>query len=420
MRSIFIEELVSALSGMDPEEQKDVLGSLISPQDVAARMDGSVFNIITRGQGLFSVKALLSEIGIAEDDPRSRYFENTSGYLIDRKYVLSLRAIAAKKETIARNAGGVQITSGGKMVWWIPNAGLAEFAEKIGALQTEYASVADEIYRDYWAIRSESVSNIREAAERTWKDLESASPGCTGLTLSGYTDSAVRTFDERFVTREKIHEKIRLDVLLVDRDYPPAVWEIGEAVRRSSEEDPGSPVPRQLSLPGSDPGSGVEAIRNGFMRESVMGTRDAVDTEVEMRLGELARTLEDAANAENAKGPLYRKLRNQLSILRRHEGTRTSVDRVIAHLDGILESGGSVSRRDIGIMNRLVSDSIDEVIRSISVDAITSEMALLVRDGNANEALRRLSDLKAELEESLSTANIMQSMVLGKVAGESL
>lgn len=115
----FIEQLVSALAGMDAPEQAEVLGSLINGQDLEAQINGAVFNIITRGQAVFSTKALLAEIGISEDDPRSRCYETTSGYLIDKMFVLELRRISAKKDTIARNAGGIQIGASGKFVWWI-------------------------------------------------------------------------------------------------------------------------------------------------------------------------------------------------------------------------------------------------------------------------------------------------------------
>ena len=67
-------------------------------------------------------------------------------------------------------------------------------------------------------------------------------------------------------------------------------------------------------------------------------------------------------------------------------------------------------------MNRLVSDSIDEVVKSIQVDALTTEMAVLVQSGDANLALSRLQELKEELEDSLRTAKAMQSIMLEKVA----
>ena len=67
-------------------------------------------------------------------------------------------------------------------------------------------------------------------------------------------------------------------------------------------------------------------------------------------------------------------------------------------------------------MNRLVSDSIDEVVRSIQVDALTTEMAVLVQNGDANLALSRLQELKDELEDSLRTAKAMQSMMLEKIS----
>ena len=96
----FIEQLVSALSGMNKNEQIDVLGSLINGQDLEAQINGAVFNIVIRGLAVFSTKALLAEIGISEDDPRSQCYETTSGYLIDKRFILELRRISAKKDTI--------------------------------------------------------------------------------------------------------------------------------------------------------------------------------------------------------------------------------------------------------------------------------------------------------------------------------
>ena len=115
----FIEQLVSVLSGMNKNEQIDVLCSLINGQDLEAQINGAVFNIVIRGLAVFSTKALLAEIGISEDDPRSQCYETTSGYLIDKKFILELRRISAKKDTIARNAGGIQIGANGKFCWWV-------------------------------------------------------------------------------------------------------------------------------------------------------------------------------------------------------------------------------------------------------------------------------------------------------------
>ena len=75
-----------------------------------------------------------------------------------------------------------------------------------------------------------------------------------------------------------------------------------------------------------------------------------------------------------------------------------------------------ITQRDVNVMNRLVSDSIDEVVKSIQVDALTTEMAVLVQSGDANLALSRLQELKEELEDSLRTAKAMQTMMLEKVS----
>ena len=64
----FIEQLVSALSGMKTTEQIDVLGSLINGQDLEAQINGAVFNIVIRGLAVFSTKALLAENGYEDTD----------------------------------------------------------------------------------------------------------------------------------------------------------------------------------------------------------------------------------------------------------------------------------------------------------------------------------------------------------------
>lgn len=414
--SNFINHLVKAISGMSANEQADVLGSLINGQDLEAQINGAVFNIVTRGLAVFSTKALLAEIGISEDDPRSQCYETTSGYLIDKKFILELRRISAKKDTIARNAGGIQIGASGKFVWWLPNEGIAEFAEKIRELQNEYSNIVEEIYQDYWRIRSVSADNIQKAAEKTWQDYQARKPGAMDIPLDEYVSAAISAFNDKFIRRDQLHEKIRIDVFIQEKDYHPAVKNIAEEMRRSASQVRTNPVPRQLNLLGEPDVPDIEEIKSGFQRESRMGTVDAVNTEIELRLGDLAKTLEDAADSEAAKGPVYRKLRNQLSIVRKHKGTRGSVDMVISHLDRILDSGCVITQRDVNVMNRLVADSIDEVVKSIRVDALTTEMAVLVQSGDANLALSRLQELKEELEDSLRTAKAMQSMMLEKVS----
>ncbi len=412
----FIEQLVSELAGMDADEQKEVLGSLINGQDVAAQINGAVFNIITRGLAAFSTKALLAEIGIEDSDPRARCYETTSGFLIDKKYVLQLRKIAAKKDTIAKNAGGIQIGVSGKFLWWLPNEGIPGFADGIREIQTEYSNVVDEIYRDYWTIRSVSADNIQKAAEKTWLDFERKSPGSMDLPVSEYVANAVSAFDEKFIRRDQLHEKIRIDVFIQEKEFHPAVRKIAEKMKKSSQRTQNTGTPTQLNLLGTPDEPDIEEIKSGFQRESRLGTVDAVNTEIEMRLGDLAKTLEDATAEDAAKGPVFRKLRNQLSIVKKHKGTRGSVDMVISHLDRILDSGGVITQRDINVMNRLVADSIDEVLKSIQMDALTTEMAVLVQSGDANQALSRLQELREQIEDSLRTAKAMQSMMLEKVS----
>ena len=412
----FIEQLVSTLTGMNKNEQIDVLGSLINGQDLEAQINGAVFNIVIRGSAVFSTKALLAEIGISEDDPRSQCYETTSGYLIDKRFILELRRISAKKDTIARNAGGIQIGANGKFCWWVPNEGLAEFAQKIRDLQNEYSSVVEEIYRDYWSIRSVSASNIQKAAEKTWQDYDTQKPGSMNISQADYVSSAVKAFNEKFIRRDQLHEKIHIDVFLQEKDYHPIVMDIAEKMRQSASGQRINGSPQQLNLLGDPDIPDIEEIKSSFQRESRMGTVDAVNAEIEMRLGDLAKTLEDATASDSAKGPVYRKLRNQLNIVKKHKGTRGSVDRVISHLDRILDSGCVITQRDVNVMNRLVSDSIDEVVKSIQVDALTTEMAVLVQSGDANLALSRLQELKEELEDSLRTAKAMQTMMLEKVS----
>ena len=402
--------------GSPRNEQIDVLGSLINGQDLEAQINGAVFNIVIRGLAVFSTKALLAEIGISEDDPRSQCYETTSGYLIDKRFILELRRISAKKDTIARNAGGIQIGANGKFCWWVPNEGLAEFAQKIRDLQNEYSSVVEEIYRDYWSIRSVSASNIQKAAEKTWQDYDTQKPGSMNISQADYVSSAVKAFNEKFIRRDQLHEKIHIDVFLQEKDYHPIVMDIAEKMRQSASGQRINGSPQQLNLLGDPDIPDIEEIKSSFQRESRMGTVDAVNAEIEMRLGDLAKTLEDATASDSAKGPVYRKLRNQLNIVKKHKGTRGSVDRVISHLDRILDSGCVITQRDVNVMNRLVSDSIDEVVKSIQVDALTTEMAVLVQSGDANLALSRLQELKEELEDSLRTAKAMQTMMLEKVS----
>ena len=236
------------------------------------------------------------------------------------------------------------------------------------------------------------------------------------VSQADYVSSAVNAFDEKFIRRDQLHEKIRIDVFLQEKDYHPVVMNIAEKMRQNASSQRINGNPQQLNLLGDPDIPDIEEIKSGFQRESRMGTVDAVNAEIEMRLGDLAKTLEDATASDSAKGPVYRKLRNQLNIVKKHKGTRGSVDRVISHLDRILDSGCVITQRDVNVMNRLVSNSIDEVVKSIQVDALTTEMAVLVQSGDANLALSRLQELKEELEDSLRTAKAMQTMMLEKVS----
>ena len=65
----FIEQLVSVLSGMNKNEQIDVLCSLINGQDLEAQINGAVFNIVIRGLAVFQQRLCLPKSGFLKMIP---------------------------------------------------------------------------------------------------------------------------------------------------------------------------------------------------------------------------------------------------------------------------------------------------------------------------------------------------------------
>jgi len=177
-----LDQLYDSLDRLPAEERRQLLRELLPPQELFARMDGTRFLIRRRGLGMFETRALLPEAGIPHGDARQQVFRYLRGGLIDRAIPDQLRAIAARADTVCRQAGAVAVWQAGRRAWWVPLAATGGFEDAFRALQEDFLAARDRLLLDdYPALRDEAVARWERSAEATWDNLDRM--GQAGRTL---------------------------------------------------------------------------------------------------------------------------------------------------------------------------------------------------------------------------------------------
>jgi len=179
------QEVYKQIANLPSDQVADILKQLLTPQELFMKMDGTSFVMHKYGLRMFEAKALLEEIGIPEDDPRSAIYRSLLGSKIDEYIPKALRAIAAKEETIGKNTGAIQVWDQGVKVWWVPIAATSKFTDAMNGLISEFdTEVNGSLLSCYNEIRQKSVERFEKAAGIAWDDMNKLGKG--GVSRSDY------------------------------------------------------------------------------------------------------------------------------------------------------------------------------------------------------------------------------------------
>ena len=196
-------QIYEELAQLPPREISQLLAEVLPFGEIKARMDGSVILIHAYGLRRFQSTSGLMELGIPEEDPRSKVFRATMQNLVSEKIQNELRNHAARVRTVCKNQGAIEVWEGPRKAWWVPVECLENFNRAVTAHMDAFGRLRDKLLLDaYEDLRWNAEQNYCESLKAAWGDLSAA--GHNGSTLREYLDSGLRYFDERFPTREGI------------------------------------------------------------------------------------------------------------------------------------------------------------------------------------------------------------------------
>lgn len=413
-------KLMEKILTMTSEEQEAVLDSVINENMVEKISSGMTFDIVVCGLTAFTTNSVLSEAGFSDDDPRTKRYSNIQGYLIDKKYVDDLRNIQAKKETVAKKSGGIQIGNAGKFVWWIPNNSIEKFMNEMNALRFDYEKVVQDIYDDYDFIRSDALSKVMAAARAAYDDLvrKNSSVGAE----TEYLDSAARLFDRKFLKKEELHDKICINIYPIDPPMHEVFSEISEEI--SNERDAefinrnGTNSYTQMEF-GSITDMRKENIRN--IRKSYASSKTfdmyaKISYEIEKKVVMLANEVfESVKDGVNIKPQTLRSIQNKLINLKK-SSSDVSTSIALDKIENILDDPTNVSSYDIQDLCQSALSTVDEFVKSTHNEIAAEELASMIRSGYGKEALEKIYEQKRINDENRETLNAFEDMVDSSIA----
>jgi hypothetical protein len=223
-------QLYEELAQLPPRELSQLLAEVLPYGEIQARMDGSVALVHAYGLRRFQSTADLLELGIPEEDPRSKVFTATMQNLVSENIQNALRSHAARTRTVCKDQGAIEVWEGPRKAWWVPVECFEGFNRAVSAHMEEFAELRDRFLVDpYEDLRWQAKQNYRESLQAAWEDL--AASGQARPSLQEYLDSGLQFFEERFPTRDEIQRDIRMEMEVVSRTLPPVITHKVEKIR---------------------------------------------------------------------------------------------------------------------------------------------------------------------------------------------
>lgn len=225
-------QLYNNLARLPAPELVQILADVLPIGEIKARMDGTVVLVHAYGLRRFQTTTDLRELGITEDDPRSKVFTTTMQTLVSEKVQGTLRNHASRVKKICRNEGAVEVWEGTRKAWWVPVECFDTFTRAVETYVQEFSHLRDRHLLDnYDSLRSEAEMNYIESLKAAYEELSNGNGNPTAK--MNYLDDGSDYFDRRFPTREEIRRDIRMEMEIVSKSLPPAICHKVETLRET-------------------------------------------------------------------------------------------------------------------------------------------------------------------------------------------
>jgi hypothetical protein len=430
-------EVYARLDALPPDERIRLLQQLLPPQELFARMDGTRFIIRKHGLRIFDTSTLLTQAGIPEDDPRTQVFRELRGGLLEREIPDTLRAIAARVDTVCSRSGAIQVWEGGRKAWWVPIAGTSQFESSVRRKIQEFEETRDRLLLDNY-------DTVRREAEQRWSDSSLAAWGNLNrlgkaVSREAFVATSTSTFADLFPSRADIREKVHIDLAPVQRPLPEKVekllTDIREAERQKIEAETAA-AQEQMRLHSIEAQIKLEQAaslrRERLLRDQLL--REALDPQIEqakeillqaqsslMRVAnEIFSALETAAEVSPATMRSWNKRLRTLSVL---AAGNVPLETALAKLQELKQNArdpGRPSAEALQTASQRIERAFADLEKRAALELHADQIWQLMRAGRGDEALQRIAEIRSKANNNLTEVDALWKLVSGVAARNEL
>lgn len=421
-------QVYEQLDALPKEERIELLAEILPPQELFARTDGMRCLIRAFGLRTFDISAMLTEAGIPADDPRATVFRDLRGGLIDRKIPNALRAIAARATTVCKNAGAIQVWHGGRKAWWVPLAASSKFERAVNDLIKEFDDKRDRLLLEqYPMIKHRARERWAEASRAAYRNL-SRLDSLNGVSRDEFMARLMSAFENRFPTEKDIREKIRMELVPVERPLPEKVERILQDVRRAERErqeaeaEAAREQKRLLALERTFREQEMRKLederhaRERLLREAIdpqMKQAQEIVAQIQSSLVRVAQEITDSLNSDATISPATRRSwSKRLEALSHLAPGNVPLERALEDLRRLAKDPDKAPDLDAEVASRSVGDALRDLERRASTEVRADLIWQLMREGKGEEALRRVARLREHLTDNLSEVEALWEMVV--------
>jgi len=422
------QQVYDRLDTLPKEERMALLMEILPPQELFVRTDGMRCLIRAFGLGIFETSALLSEAGIPEDDPRCEVFRELRGGLVDRSIPNALRAIAARETTVCRRAGAIQIWEGGRRGWWVPLAASSKFEEVVLQLIQEFVEARDRLLlQDYDAIRREARERWRQASKAAYENMLRLSRA-NGIAQAEFMAHSMGTFQARFPSEDDVQRRIHMELVPLERPLPAKIERILEDVRtaeRQKQEAEAEKTREQKRLLELERHFREEQLhqleeerrtRERILRQAIdpqVRQAQEIVAQVQSSLVRLAGEITNALTGGTTVSPATRRSWSlRLEALAALAPGNLPLERALEDLQHLSKNSASNGRTDVGAVDRNIQAALRDLERRAAIEMRADMIWQLMKEGRAEEALRRVAGLRERLSDNLSEVEALWEMVV--------
>jgi hypothetical protein len=419
--SVF-SELYGRLAQLPTEKLTELLEQILPPQEIFARMEGTLFAMHFRGLSMFNLSAELFEAGIEAGDPRTEIFHQLQGGLVEKCIMDKSRAIAQREDNVCRRAKGIMIWDGGKRCWYVPVAATTEFIEATDKLIAEYAQFKQEKILDrYDELRGRGEEIVQKAADSAWNSL--VQTGNNKMPRSAFMDQAAKLFEDRFPTKEIIEngfvasrEPRQMNIPEIVRVNLKEIREaerqlIDEQVERERKE--GDRAGEQLRLLELEVQMQREKERQlekeNELRERIL--RDAIAPEVEKAkqivsqfYASVITVGNEILDAARAGKPIHPGTRGRWTRMIEAMGAMEQTRSMREALDALLATSQQAgkdaiaSAQDVKRIEGLVDKALKDMANRVQIESNAAGLWELVRANKAESRLKEITKMRDTLQ----------------------